>query len=160
MELNICSNRNYNEHWEILDALLEKMISFLSDLYFVDTTSDLRCLESLEEWVALSFEMKKYPEVSSHSCTSLDDVLSMRLNTLWEVFDKGLVVKDDACSIRVLKIAAKLRVMLHSQFHHSIDTIIAQKLRILMIRQAGKSDVSLLTFDHTISLLTVRYSPR
>ena len=34
MELDICANRKYCEHWEILDALLEKMIT----VFFVDTT--------------------------------------------------------------------------------------------------------------------------
>ena len=103
--------------------------------------------------------MKKYPEMSPQSCDSLQGVLCLRLNTPWEAFDKGLVVKDDACSIRVLEIAAKVRAMLHPHLHMSIVKIIGQKLQILSIRQAGGSDVSRLTFGHTTSLLTIRHSP-
>lgn len=160
LDLNICSNRNYGEHWKILDGLLERKITILSFLNPVDATSDLRCLETLEEWVVLNDQMIKYPTTSPESGTLLINVVFTRMNTLWETFEKGLIVKDDAGSIRVLEIAAKLRNMFHPQYHRGFDNIVGQKLRILSIRQFGKSDVSLLTFDHTRSLLTVRYSPR
>ena len=160
LELNMCSNRNYGEHWEILDWLLERMIKILAFLHPVDATSDLRCLETLEEWVALNDQMITYPTVSPKSGTLLNDVVFTRLHALSEAFENGLTVKDDAGSMRVLEIAAKLRKHFHPRYHRGLDRIVGQKLRILSIRQAGRSDVSLLTFEHTRSLLTVRYSPR
>lgn len=142
VELNVCSTRNYGEHWGFLDAFLKKMITVLSDRNPMDATSDLRCLETLEEWAAIGFQMMKYAMFSPESCNLLDRVVVMRLNTLWKTFEKGLVVKDDVNSMRVLEIAAKLRDTLRPQFHIWIDKIVAQKLRILTIRQVGKSDVS------------------
>ncbi|KAL9132746.1 MAG: hypothetical protein Q9175_006080 [Cornicularia normoerica] len=141
VELNVCSTRNYGEHWGFLDAFLKKMITVLSDRNPMDATSDLRCLETLEEWAAIGFQMMKYAMFSPESCNLLDHVVVMRLNTLWKTFEKGLVVKDDVNSMRVLELAAKLRDTLRPQFHIWIDKIVAQKLRILSIRQAGKSDV-------------------
>lgn len=160
LELNISSNRNYGEHWEILDGLLERMITMLSFLHPVDATSDLRCLETLEGWVVLNDKMIRHPNVSPESGSLLNDIVFTRLNTLLETFENGLIVKDDADSIRVLEIAARIRNMFHSRHFRGLDKIIGQKLRILGIRQAGKSDVSPPTFDHTRWLLTVRYSPR
>ena len=106
LELNICSTRNYGEHWSIFDAFLKKMITFLSALHPVDATSDLRCLEALEERAALSLQMMKYRMASPGpgSSSLLDHVVVMGLSALWEAFEKGLVVKDDANSMRVLEI--------------------------------------------------------
>ena len=160
LDLNICSNRNYGEHWKILDGLLKRTITILSFLHPVDATSDLRCLETLEGWVVLNDQMITHPTVSPEAGSLLNDIVFTRLNTLLETFENGLIVKDDTGSMRVLEIAAKLRKMFHPRYHKGFDKIGGQKLRILSIRQAGKSDVSLLTWDHTRSLLTVRCSPR
>lgn len=142
VELDSCSVTSYGEYWSILDALLKMMITFLSARNTLDTTSDLRCLETLEEWTALNFQMMQCPLTSLESNALLDDVVFMGLRALREVFEKGLVVKDDTNSMRVLEIAAELRDTLRPQFHKCIDKIIAQKLRILSIHQTGKSDVS------------------
>lgn len=41
LELNICSTRNYGEHWSIFDALLKKTITVLSAIHPVDTRRQL-----------------------------------------------------------------------------------------------------------------------
>ena len=55
---------------------------------------------------------------------------------------KGIVVKDDVNSMKALEIAASVRDTLCPHFHMKMDKLIAQKLRILSIRQAGNSGVS------------------
>lgn len=154
VQLKICPMRNYGEHWGILDAFLKKMITILSALNPLDATLDLHCLETLEEWAALRFRMIKHSETSPESCSLLEQVVVMGLNALWEAFEKGLVVKDDVRSMMVLEIAMKLRDTLRPEFHMWIDKIVAQKLRILSIRQAGKSDVSGDMSDHIVLPLT------
>ncbi len=141
LELNICTTRHYGEHWGILDAFLKNVITWL-DIRYVDTTSDLQCLENLEEWATLCAKMMKYRVTSPESSGLLDSIVGARLYDLRVAFEDGLVVKNDVDSMRALEIAAKLRGTLTPQFHMWIDKIIAQKLRILSIRQVGKSDVS------------------
>ena len=104
--------------------------------------SDLDCLEILAEWATLASKMTKYPVTSPESSSILDHVIVMELNELWKAFEKGVMVKDDVNSMKALEIAASLRDTLCPYFHMRIDKFIAQKLRILSIRQAGKSDVS------------------
>ncbi len=141
LELNICTTRHYGEYWAILDALLKNMITWF-DTRYVDTTSDLQCLENLEEWATLCAKMMKYRVTSPESSSLLDSIVGARLNDLRVAFEDGLVVKNDADSMRALEIAAKLRGTLTPHSHMWIEKVIAQKLRILSIRQAGKSDVS------------------
>ena len=141
LELDICTTRHYGEHWGILDAFLKKMITFF-DARYMNTTSDLRCLETLEEWATLGAQMMKYPVRSPESSGLLNSIVVARLNALRIAFKDGLVVKNDADSMRALEIAAKLRGIITPQFHMWIEKIIAQKLRILSIRQVGKSNVS------------------
>lgn len=144
IELDICSTRNYGEHWLILDAYLKNMIAMSSPVPSMDPEykSDLDCLEILEEWSTLGSKMTRYPAASPESGSLLDHVIVVGVNNLWKAFEKGLVVKDDVNSMKALVIAASLRDTLRPQFHMWIDKIIAQKLRILSIRQASKSDVS------------------
>ena len=142
LDLNICTVRNYGEHWVSFDATLKKMITVISDLNPVDTSSDLRCLETLEDWATLNIRIMKYHGNSPESSNLLDSIVFAGLNALWVAFDDGLVVKNDVDSMRVLEIAAKLRGTLTTQYRMLIDKIIAQKVRILSIRQVGKSDVS------------------
>lgn len=63
--------------------------------------------------------MMKYRMASPgpESSSLLDHVVVMGLSALWEAFEKGLVVKDDASSMKVLQIAAKLRDNRPPQFH-------------------------------------------
>lgn len=125
---------------------LKKMITNKND--FADPPvdpeckSDLDCLEDLEEWATLGSRMTKYSGTFPESSNLLDHMIAMKRNDLWKAFDKGIVVTDDVNSTKALEIAARLRDTLCPQFHKWIDKIIAQKLRILSIHQAGKSDVS------------------
>ncbi|CAD6579855.1 MAG: hypothetical protein ASARMPREDX12_009388 [Alectoria sarmentosa] len=127
----------------ILDAFLKKMITISSAVPPMDPEykSDLDCLEILAEWATLASKMTKYPVTSPESSSILDHVIVMELNELWKAFEKGVMVKDDVNSMKALEIAASLRDTLCPYFHMRIDKFIAQKLRILSIRQAGKSDV-------------------
>lgn len=79
---------------------LKKIVTVLFALDAVNATSDLRCLETLEEWAALGFQTTKYPIASSESGSLLDYVVFMGLNALLEAFKKGPVVADDAKSMR------------------------------------------------------------
>ena len=144
VELEICSTRNYGELWEILDGFLKKMITFCSAIPLVhpERKSDLECLEVFEEWATLGTKMTKYSIFSPESSSLHDHVVVMKLNDLWNAFEKGIVVTDDVSSIKALEIAARWRDTLRPVFHMRIDKIIAEKLRILSIRQAVKSDVS------------------
>lgn len=144
VEFSICSTRNYGEHWQILDAFLKKMITISSTIPPMDPEykPDLDCLEILAEWATLASKMTKYPVTSPESSSMLDHVIVIELKDLWKAFEKGIVVKDDVDSMEALETAASLRDTLCPHFHMRMDKFIAQKLRILSIRQAGKSDVS------------------
>lgn len=71
----------------------------------------------------------------------LDQTMLVLLDKLRDAFEKGLIVKNEVGSMKALQIAARLRDMLDPDVYILIDKIIAQKLRILTIREAGKSDV-------------------
>ena len=144
VELDICSKRFYGEHWQILDAFFQKMITRISAAHMVDpgSKSDLDGLTLLEDWATVAAKIRKHTATSPKSSKLLEHVIVAELNKMWHAFQKGIVVKDDARAMKALQIAAKLRDRFDPKFHMWIDKIVAQKLRILSIRQAGKSDVS------------------
>ena len=106
-----------------------------------ESKSDLDHLRILEDWATLSNKMGNHAAIFPESSNLVANLIYVELDDLWKAFEKGLVVRDDANSMKALQIAAKLRNW-QPQYHMMMDKIAAQKLRRLSIRQAGKSDVS------------------
>ncbi|KAF6239490.1 hypothetical protein HO173_002034 [Letharia columbiana] len=140
-QLNICTTRNYGEYWGILDAFKEDGHRSLRS-----EPCGRNVRSSLPKDVRGMGRARLPDDEVSYSVFSIRQLA--RLCRLHGAECPVGGVQEGTRSRRrcqvneVLKLAAKLRDTLPPQFHIWIDKIVAQKLRILSIRQAGKSDVS------------------